>query len=138
MKQDHLTVLIVDDDSSIILLLHNVLEQDGFAVWQASSGEEAIELYRRRHADIDMVLLDVLMPRLSGPETLRQLQAINPGVRCCFMSGGFGTHTVNELLNLGAQRILSKPLDINSLATNLRAICTANHANHGTSISHST
>ncbi len=63
------------------------LWRQGFAVWLAADGQEAVELYWRHYASIDVVLLDVRMPELDGPRTLMAPLMINPALRSCFMSG---------------------------------------------------
>src|SRR5262245_11971981 len=79
-------VLVVDDEALIRSMLNTGLAQYGFEVRLAASGREAIEIYSRDFSEIDLVLLDVRMPGLDGPQTLARLEAINPNVRCCFMS----------------------------------------------------
>jgi CheY-like chemotaxis protein len=86
------------------------LGEEGFAVWLAGDGEEALELYRRHSQEIDLVLLEVRLPGLDGPQTLAALRQLNPGVRCCFLSGPFGDYTDEELLALGAVAVLHKTL----------------------------
>jgi DNA-binding response OmpR family regulator len=83
-------VLVVDDEPSIRSLLAVALRQQGFCVWLAADGREAIELDRRHGPEIALVLLDVRMPGLDGPETLTVLRKINPTVMCCFMSDNAG------------------------------------------------
>jgi CheY-like chemotaxis protein len=80
-------------------------------VWFAEHGGRAVELYRLLHHEIDLILLDVQMPGLDGPATLRALKEVDPGVRCCFMTNNFTTYTEQQLLAEGALRVLLKPLD---------------------------
>ena len=60
-------ILVVDDEAGVLRVLDLVLRQQGFAVWPAAGGVEAVELYRRHREAIDVVLLDVCMPGLDGP-----------------------------------------------------------------------
>ena len=62
------------------------LERNGFDVWLARSGREAIDLYRRHMEDIAVMVLDVRMPGLDGLQTLEVLRELNPEVLACFMS----------------------------------------------------
>src|SRR5690349_11978266 len=75
-------VLVVDDQEGVRGVLGAMLRQEGFAVWLAADGWEAIDLYRSRRAAIDLVLLDVRMPGLDGPATLAALRGLDPRVRC--------------------------------------------------------
>jgi CheY-like chemotaxis protein len=108
-EDGRLGVLVVDDDSLLLNLLHTVLKRAGFSVWVAPSGAAAIELYRRHQSAIGVVLLDVRMPELDGPQTLAELSRLNPRVLCCFMSGYTGQYTREDLLALGAVHLLQKP-----------------------------
>ncbi len=105
-------ILVVDDEPAIRTLLQTALPRYGFQVFVAASGHEALAVYREHRTEIAAVLLDVQMPRLDGPQTLRTLWAIDPQVRCCFMSGGMGNYTEEELLELGAALVIPKPFRI--------------------------
>jgi CheY-like chemotaxis protein len=97
-------------------VLNAWLQQQGFAVWLAVNGWEALDLYRRQRETIDVVLLDVLMPGRDGPQTLASLQEVNPQVRCCFMSGNLGVYSEERLRTLGAAAILLKPFRLDEAA----------------------
>jgi DNA-binding response OmpR family regulator len=105
-------LLIVDDEEHVRSVLDLAMQQQGFVVWLASSGKEAIGLYRRHGQAIDMVLMDVRMPGLDGPQTLAALRQLNAQVRCCFMSGNLGSYTEWQLCNLGAIRVIRKPFHL--------------------------
>jgi two-component system, OmpR family, response regulator len=107
-----LGILIVDDEFSLRHMLNIGMRQQGFAVWVAAGGQEALELYRCHHESIDVVLLDVRMPGLDGPRTLAALRELNPQVRCCFMSGDPGSYTEAALRDVGAAAVLPKPFHL--------------------------
>jgi CheY-like chemotaxis protein len=90
-------ILVVDDDAAVRDLIDVALRQDGFAVWPAADGREALQQYWRHRAAIDVVLLDVRMPGLNGPQTLAALREMNPHLRCCFMTGDAGQYTEEAL-----------------------------------------
>jgi CheY-like chemotaxis protein len=102
-------VLIVDDEGCVRSVLNLGMRQRGFAVWLASDGQEALDMYQCYRETIDVVLLDVQMPGADGPWTLAVLQELNPRVRCCFMTGNLGDYTERELLDLGAVTVIPKP-----------------------------
>src|SRR5207245_10560710 len=106
------SILVVDYDPSIRLLLDVALRERGFTVWKACNGEEALELYRLHRDVIRLVLLDVRMPVLDGPQTVAALRELAPGLRFCFMSGNSGDYTAEQLLRLGAARIFEKPFPL--------------------------
>jgi CheY-like chemotaxis protein len=109
-------ILVVDDDDAVRFLLDVGLRHHGFAVWQAADGQEALELYQEDRSEIDLVLLDVRMPRLDGPQTLAALHHLNPEIRCCFMTGHSGNYTEEGLLKLGAARVFPKPFQLAEIA----------------------
>jgi DNA-binding NtrC family response regulator len=113
-------ILVADDSPSIRLTLLRLLAKQGFRIHMAQDGREAARIYARERQHIKLVLLDVCMPVLDGPATLTALQAINPQVRCCFMTGGLGRYTEEELLDRGALAILPKPLPFSELLPLLR------------------
>jgi CheY-like chemotaxis protein len=82
------TVLVVDNEAVVRRLAQIVLERHGYAVLGAENGREAVEVYRRERDRIAVVLLDWLMPVLSGAEALAELRRLNPQVRVVLTSGG--------------------------------------------------
>jgi DNA-binding NtrC family response regulator len=113
------SILIVDDDTMLLNLLQLVLRQRGFVVYSASSGEEALALYRHHHASTELALLDVCMPGLDGVGTLAELRRVQPGLRACFMSGHTGLYGPDELRASGMLRFFDKPFSIHQLADEL-------------------
>jgi DNA-binding response OmpR family regulator len=98
------TILVVDNDEGVGAFLKTALQDHGFIVFVASSGRKAIKLFRAR--PIDIVLMDIGMPDLSGPETLNMLQSIRPDVPCFFMTAS--SPLTKELLG-GAIDVFEKP-----------------------------
>lgn len=123
---EKLGVLVVDDEHSVRTAVQLGLERNGFHVWLAANGREAIQLYRKHRECIAVVLLDVCMPGLDGPATLDALQELDPGVRACFMSGNTGEYKPDELLQRGAAYFIDKPFRLNDLVNILRLLA------HGT------
>jgi len=112
--QRELSILIVDDDPGMRETLGDILEDKGFAVAGAESGEVALE--RMRVRPYDLILLDIMMPGINGVETLRQIKAINPQVTTVIMTG----HTqleglVSEALWAGVDGVLYKPFDVDAV-----------------------
>ena len=115
-------VLIVDDEPSIRFLLERCCALNGLRPFLAASGAEALEIYRQEENKIGVVLLDVRMPGMSGPDTFEALRRLSAQVRCCFMSGDLGDYTAEELRRRGALHVYSKPLPLQELMAALRAI----------------
>lgn len=112
-------ILVLDDEELVRSLLRTSLQGSGFKVWLAATGREAIKLYREHLAAIDLVLLDVQMPDLDGPDTLVALRAINPQVKCCFLTGDMGNYSERQLRRMGARRVFTKPVRLTRLVRSL-------------------
>jgi anti-sigma B factor antagonist len=102
-------VLIVDDEMAVQCVLAARLRIEGYKIWLARNGKEAIEFYQQHREEIVVVLLDVLMPGLDGPHTLGALQKLCPTVCCCFMTANPMPYTEENLLQMGAVRVFRKP-----------------------------
>jgi two-component system cell cycle sensor histidine kinase/response regulator CckA len=117
------TVLITDDEPIVLTLLRTVLSQSGFRVLAASGGQEAMQLYEDHRQDINLVLLDVRMPTLDGPQTLDALRDRGLDVPVVFLSGDMGNYDPEELLQRGASQVLYKPFDsLTQLCQTLREL----------------
>jgi PAS domain S-box-containing protein len=101
-----MTVLLVDDEEMIRELARAVLEANGYTVLEACDGEQAIEVYRERRDEIDLTILDLTMPRLSGQDTFRALMELDREVRVLF-SSGYSSETLAD--TEGAIGLLPKP-----------------------------
>jgi CheY-like chemotaxis protein len=111
------TILLVDDEVMIRQLARVVLEAAGYAVLEAEDGVVAVDVFRREHDRIDLVILDLTMPRLSGRDAFRQIQEIDPAAKVLFSSG----YSVDDLAELdGARGLLSKPYRPPDLLTAVR------------------
>ena len=113
-------VLVVDDVPLVREVLRAGLRCHGFEVRVAADGCEAVELYRREHDAIALVLLDVQMPGLDGPAVLTALRTIEPKVRAFFMTGDPGRYGEDRLLAAGARCVFAKPLNIPAVVDELR------------------
>ena len=94
------TILLVEDNPAVRALARRVLYRQGYTVLEAADGEEAILLCDRYGGHIDLVLSDVVMPKLSGPKAVEQLVAMRPSMQVLYMSGytddSIGQHGVLE------------------------------------------
>lgn len=117
-------ILVVDDDGGVRNLLNKGLHGQGFDVWLAADGQEALELFWRHRDTIDLVLLDVCMPGLDGPQTAVALLQLRPQIRFCFMSADLGDYTDRKLRDLGALAVIPKPFRLAETAPLLWELAT--------------
>lgn len=101
-------ILVADDETGVRGFLRKVLEQGGYAVAEAADGKQALEEAQARQ--VDLVLLDLVMPEREGLETIPALRKAIPGVRIIAMSGAFGGKFLDVARMLGADAVLSKPV----------------------------
>ena len=113
-------LLVVDDDRSILTLVGSIAQSEGFEVGTTIDGADAMQLLRRRAADL--VLLDLRMPGLTGLETLRAIRDINPQSRVVLMSGHATIDSAVEAVKLGAMDYLTKPFDLQRLRSLLASV----------------
>ncbi|MGD8833821.1 MAG: PAS domain S-box protein [Desulfobacteraceae bacterium] len=116
------TVLIVDDEKMVIDVAQEMLKAVGYCTVTASSGEEALDIYRKEQEKIDIVLLDMIMPGLSGEGTFGRLKEINPDVVVLLSSGYSLDGNASRILDCGCNGFIQKPYNIEELSTKIREV----------------
>lgn len=116
------TILLVDDEPLIIDVGRPILEKLGYRVMVADGGRKALDLYRRASDQIDLVILDMIMPDLSGGETYDQLKAINPHVKIILSSGYSVDGQAKAIMRRGCNGFIQKPFTISALSRKIREI----------------
>ena len=81
------TILVVDDDTNVLQAVHSALKRRRYEVLQAQSAEEAIAAVQRHSSEIDLLLMDAVMPKMSGPELADILLFLRPNMKVLFISG---------------------------------------------------
>ncbi len=109
------TLLLVEDEPALRLLVVTMLEEEGYLVLQAGNGLDAIALAERHRGEIDLLLTDVVMPRLSGPELAQELRALRPGLEVLFMSGYNDSRLVHRGVEQSNVNLLVKPFSPDEL-----------------------
>ena len=116
------TILLVDDEESILAVNRELVEAMGYHVLIARDGREAIEVYKNNRDSTDMVLLDMIMPDMGGGETYDRLKEINPDIKVLLLSGYSSGNKVTELLERGCNGFIQKPFKIQELSKKIRKI----------------
>ena len=109
------TVLLVDDEEIVIGVGKQMLERLGFSVLTARNGQEAVAVYQNHPADVDLVLMDMIMPGMEAAETYDQLKAINPGVRVILSSGYSLDQKAGAIMERGCNGFIQKPFNMKIL-----------------------
>jgi CheY-like chemotaxis protein len=116
------TLLLVEDEPQVRESVRRLLELQGYTVLEAQSGEDALQLYDRNAAGIDLVITDVTMPGISGYELVQQLRARAPGLRVLFMSGYADRATASNGGTGRGTGFVQKPFDVKTLIQRVREV----------------
>ena len=116
------TILLVDDEAFIRDVGENILSSFGYRVLGASSGESALEVYRRQGHEIGLVILDLIMPGMDGRECLARLLELDPAVKVVFTSGYAVGELTNDILKSGARSFIYKPYRIEQILETIRSV----------------
>ncbi len=116
------TILVVDDEESILNTSNLMLSECGYDVITGTNGEEAVELYKKNSKKIRAVLLDTVMPVKSGLEALIELKRINPHLKVLMTSGLDSDELIKNIIDAGASGFIKKPASIEQLSSKLHSI----------------
>lgn len=116
------TILLVDDEDIVIDVGKKMLQKIGYQVLVARGGKTAVELYEDNKDEIDMVILDMIMPEVSGGETYDRLKKINPDIKVLLASGYSINGQATEILNRGCDGFIQKPFSVKDLSQKIREI----------------
>ncbi len=114
------TILLVEDEAAVRSLVETILTADGYSVLVADSAEEAVQLCRNQGATIDVLLTDVVMPGVSGPELAKTLLTLQPRLRVIYMSGYAGEYLDAEGVGADRAALLQKPFTAAALEQKIR------------------
>ena len=103
------TILLVDDEPEVLHLVTRILSAEGTVMLEARTGAEALGVARRTR--LDLVILDIKLPDMSGTEVLRRIRGIDPGVPVIMVTSYGSVETVRTSMELGAFDYLTKPFD---------------------------
>ena len=115
------TVLLVEDEVVLRRLAHRVLTQHGYTVLEAGDGHEALAVVEETDGPIDLVLTDVVMPNLSGPELGERMSSLRPEAKVVYMSGYTDADGSSAAIDRGAE-FIAKPFTPSALIAKLRAV----------------
>lgn len=114
------TILVVDDEEQIVKTISRLLNASGYEVLSACSSQEAIEVFRRNHRHIAIVILDMIMPGMSGRQVFKTLREISPSVKVLIASGYSINSQATEILESDNTGFIQKPFGMAALSEKLR------------------
>jgi CheY-like chemotaxis protein len=117
------TILVAEDEPLIREILKASLSELGYTVLLAENGADAVERFLRDPAAVDLLILDVVMPKLSGVATLARIEAVKPGMKALFISGHAPeSERLSDQLRAPGRAFLAKPFSLADLATTVREL----------------
>jgi len=114
------TILLVDDDQPLQTTIKTILTEIGYRVKVASNGREAVDLFAASADTIDLVLTDVVMPDMGGPEAVKEMRRINPHVKVVYLSGYDSRGGLADQLKQSHEILLNKPCSVSQLSRVIR------------------
>ncbi|MDX2455748.1 response regulator [Desulfosarcina sp.] len=116
------TILVVDDEDMVLEIGTEMIGKMGYQTRSARNGDEAISLYRKSADDIDLVVLDLIMPGASGSETFDMLRQINAGVKVLLASGYSIDSQAIAVMDRGCNGFIQKPYNLEVLSRKIDEI----------------
>jgi CheY-like chemotaxis protein len=116
------TLMLVEDEEMVALISDQMLTRLGHNVFVARSGPDALSIFQEHREKIDLVILDMIMPGMSGAETFERLKAIDPGVNVLLSSGYTMNGPADDLLRRGGRGFIQKPFTIEQLDRKIREL----------------
>jgi two-component system, cell cycle sensor histidine kinase and response regulator CckA len=119
------TILLVEDENAVRALLRRVLRSKGYRILEAERGEDALAICQTYQERIDLILTDIVMPKMSGQDLAHHASRLHPEAKLLYMTGYAGTKIGSaELLEMGAQ-FIQKPFSADTLTQKIRAVLDA-------------
>ena len=121
-RTPHPRALVADDHAATRTLLKHVLTQEGYEVDMASDGQEAVEKALGASEPYDLLITDILMPKLNGPDVIRKIRQIHKSTRIVFTTGGGSREEIRDCYQGGGASLWRKPFDMKGLVSELRRL----------------
>jgi CheY-like chemotaxis protein len=120
------TILLVDDESIVINVCKEMIEKLGYDVITAKSGKQAVDTFREKSEDIDLIILDMIMPGMDGDQTFDQLREINSSIPILLSSGYSLNSQAKKIMEKGCNGFIQKPFLITQLSEKIQNILDEN------------
>src|SRR2546425_13036884 len=121
------TILVLDDEAEVRKLVAAMLTGNGYRVLTADNGDNAIKIFKKSKQPVDLLLLDVVSPGLSGPMVADRITELQPGLRVLFMSGYDNTNVVQRYVVEKGYALLHKPFTVEELGRKVREVLAKPH-----------
>lgn len=116
------TILLVDDEDSIRNFLSEILEERGYKIIEASNGKEGLLKFKESNEKIHLLISDITMPKISGPELVDELRKLQPDIKAIFISGNVDNDFIKKHTSFPNTSFLHKPFSYDSIISKVREI----------------
>lgn len=127
-ETDKKTILVVDDEPDVRKLVGAMVTQFGYTALTADSGDNALKVYKKHDAPIDLLVTDVVAPGMSGPMLADRLTAMQPGLKVLYISGYDNTNVVQRYVVEKGHELLTKPFTAKQMQQKLEEMLQAKSA----------
>lgn len=128
------TILLIEDKAAPRERLASNLAGKGYSVFTAGDGVEGLELFQRFQSYVDLVIIDLGLPRLGGLEAARKMKSVNPGVSVILMTGNLQEDMTDEIADCGVDEVLEKPFSMKEVGFKIRSTLDRRAAKKGNEI----
>ena len=116
------TILLIDDEETVINISEMMLIRLGYRVLKAHSGQEGLKLFKENKSTIDLIISDLEMPKMNGKEVMDKLREIDPQIKVMLSSGGLTEADEKNVINKGFNGFIKKPYNMNTLCEKMAEI----------------
>ena len=126
MNEEKGTILVVDDEELVLDVEVTLLQRVGYNTLIANNSGEACQVFKDKYEQIDLVILDMIMPDENGATTYKRLKKINPDVKVLISTGYVKDGNVEEILNDSQNALITKPFKLGEFANKIDTILSLN------------
>jgi CheY-like chemotaxis protein len=116
------TVLLIEDEESVLTVTRALLERAGYSILQAKTGREAVDIAQKYEGDIDSAILDIGLPDMSGEKVYTHLKEMRPDLKVIVCSGYSSEGVAKDILAAGAQGFIQKPFSLQTISAKLNEV----------------
>ena len=116
------TILLIDDEETVLEVAVKVLKKMGYTVLEAQSGKQGVDIFAKHKDNIDLVILDMIMPDMGGGEAFDRIKEIDPRVKVLLSSGYSIDGQAGEIMKRGCDGFIQKPFKANALSEKLKQL----------------
>ncbi len=116
------TILLIDDEEMVVKITERMLQKMGYKILKANSGHEGLKLFQTYRNRIDLIICDMIMPKMDGLELVYRLREIDPCVKVLLSSGSLMDEDEKDVVRRGFDGLIKKPYKMNDLSEKIKKI----------------